>query len=456
MEDFPCSVPGSPLTHAEIFLIGYYAAKRFSSYRIGSMLNRDASTISRIVTKFQPPSSSYTYPHKHGAKNPTIPSLPLIDQSQVPEVTMPQITKLFLRHYLIYMILKDSAISLRTISHIMIEKKFPFAIGKTQIGVELRTLHIRSIRAIQRPRMTLMNREYRKEFAEAIQTDFRILLPWLFTDEASITRDTTSLQVKRIPGIIDNDHIYNEKEQFPMRIMVWGAIAHNFKSPLIRVEGNVNADKYKQIILQSNVINSMDSIYGKKAWVFQDDGASAHRAKKAREFLAKECFTLSSELHWPAHSPDLSVIENLWGVLKTRITVSNCKTPDDIWLQAQAAWDEISIEEVNNLIDSFTSRLRTVEALDGQSLNGHRNVQVMLTRGYTTEQIRQMRTEEQKILKKFLDESEHLFETEVWEETKLNELFDRCKTILRKLPERILQKVNIRIPPDLINTDLEI
>jgi hypothetical protein len=72
------------------------------------------------------------------------------------------------------------------------------------------------------------------------------------------------------------------------------------------------------------------------------------------------------------------------------------------------------------------------------------------------EGIRQMRTEEQEILKKFLDESERLFETEVWEETKLNELFDRCKTILRKLPEKILQKVNIRIPPDLINTDLEI
>jgi hypothetical protein len=44
--------------------------------------------------------------------------------------------------------------------------------------------------------------------------------------------------------------------------MVWGTIGHNFKSPLIRVEGNVNVKKYKEIILQSDGIDTMDSIYG--------------------------------------------------------------------------------------------------------------------------------------------------------------------------------------------------
>jgi hypothetical protein len=42
--------------------------------------------------------------------------------------------------------------------------------------------------------------------------------------------------------------------------MVWGAIGHNFKSPLIRVEGHVNVKKYKEIILQSGAIDAMDSI----------------------------------------------------------------------------------------------------------------------------------------------------------------------------------------------------
>jgi hypothetical protein len=73
----------------------------------------------------------------------------------------------------------------------MIENECDMAMDKTQMGAELQALHIRSIRAIQRPRMTPMNREYRKEFAEAIQAGIRILLPWLFTDEASSTRRPT-------------------------------------------------------------------------------------------------------------------------------------------------------------------------------------------------------------------------------------------------------------------------
>jgi hypothetical protein len=92
--------------------------------------------------------------------------------------------KLFLRHYLISMILKDPSISLRKMTEIMIERKFPFVIGKSQVGGELRMMHILSIRGIERPKMTPVNGEYRKEFAEAIQritdTDGRIIeiSPW--------------------------------------------------------------------------------------------------------------------------------------------------------------------------------------------------------------------------------------------------------------------------------------
>lgn len=464
VEDFTSSPPGSTLTSIEIFRIGYFTAKGLSCHAIGEMLSRDPSTISRTVQKFAPTVGVHDLAKQFGfhrpKKYPTIPSLPIVDQNAVikliPQRKPPSIMKIFLCHYLIHIILKDPSISLRIISEMMEVKKFPFALKKTQIGKELHRMHIQSIRRIPIPRMTQSNREYRKQFAAEIQTDFRMLLPWLFTDEASITRNANDLYVKRIPGIIDNDDIYIEKEQFPMRIMVWGAISHNFKSRLIRVEGTINAEKYKEMILQSGVIDQMNAIYGPKAWVFQDDGASAHRARKTRAFLADQCFTLSTDLMWPAHSPDLNVIENLWGLLKNRITGSNCQTTNDLWLQAQAAWDEITIDKVNNLIGSFTNRLRTVEALDGQSLNGHRNIQVMLAQNYTIQQIRQMREEEKQILERFLNESQDLFETEVWEAKPLDELFARSKTILKKLPETILEKVRLMMAPELIDVDYEL
>jgi hypothetical protein len=65
---------------------------------------------------------------------------------------------------------------------IMRVRKYPFAIGKTQIAEGFQGTHIRSIRRI-----------FRHQFAEEIQTDFRILVLWPFTDEASMTRHGKSI-----------------------------------------------------------------------------------------------------------------------------------------------------------------------------------------------------------------------------------------------------------------------
>jgi hypothetical protein len=190
-------------------------------------------------------------------------------------------------------------------------KQFPFSAKKTQIGMEFRLIHIHSTGRLLVPKMSSAHREYRKGFAEAIQTEFQMLVPWLFSDESSITMNSNRLYVWRAPDMLNQDNIWCQQSQSPLRVMVWGAIARDFKSPLMRIEGTLNADGYKTLITNSHVIEDMKRRYGKKAWLFQDDGASVHRAKKSRAFLAEQCYTLSSTLHWPPHSPDLNVIENL-------------------------------------------------------------------------------------------------------------------------------------------------
>jgi hypothetical protein len=106
----------------------------------------------------------------------------------------------------------------------------------------------------------------------------------------------------RITGQLKKDDVHPEEHQFPMRIVGWGEIARNDTSPLIRVEGILNADRDIQLVTESDIIEIMNSQFGSNALVFEDDQASVHRAKMA--FLAQNRLTFSTYLHCPAHNPD--------------------------------------------------------------------------------------------------------------------------------------------------------
>jgi hypothetical protein len=212
----------------------------------------------------------------------------------------------------------------------------------------------------------------------------------------------------------------------------------------MRLSGNMKALVYQQMVAASGVIEWMNERYGENAWVYQDDGASPHRAKSTKQFLNNRCLTLSSKLHWPAHSPDLNVIENLWAILKSKIIQYQSKTSEDLWTAAQLAWNEITIEEINHLIEDFDNRLKCVEALGGQSLNGHRDVQRMLRTGHTIEEIQIMREEEHSRLSRFIDLSNQFFEPESWRGITCEErIRNSIEIVTTVLPEAVQQKVGM-------------
>jgi len=50
--------------------------------------------------------------------------------------------------------------------------------------------------------------------------------------------------------------------------------------------------------------------------IFQDDNAPIHRAQKVMEYRVKNKIKM---LSWPAQSPDLNIIENIWQRLKREL-----------------------------------------------------------------------------------------------------------------------------------------
>ena len=91
--------------------------------------------------------------------------------------------------------------------------------------------------------------------------------------------------------------------------MVWGGIVGQTKTPLVKCPKSVNAQTYVEMLERNGIVDFYFEI-GENA-VFQQDGASCHTASSTRMWFAdKNVFLLEN---WPANSPDLSPIEQIWG-----------------------------------------------------------------------------------------------------------------------------------------------
>jgi hypothetical protein len=133
----------------------------------------------------------------------------------------------------------------------------------------------------------------------------------------------------------------------------------------------MNAAKCKQLLFDLGTIDQMNSLQGMRGKVFQDDGDPLHRTKETKEALNAVC---SADLHSPANSADLTPIEQMWWTGKDSINREQCNTPEELSVQAEAALTAITMESLNGMVESYSTRLRVILALSGQCLNRHRDV----------------------------------------------------------------------------------
>ncbi len=213
-----------------------------------------------------------------------------------------------------------------------------------------------------------VNNNKRKPYVNSVQKRHRLLwarrhLGWTITQWKRVLWSDESVfqvffgrngrRVLRTKEEKDHPDCYQQQVQKPGSVMVWGCVSALGKGNLHFCDGTINAEKYIEI-LEHNMLPSRRHLFQGRPCIFQQDNAKPHSAHITKSWLRRKRVRV---LDWPACSPDLSPIENVWRILKRKMRQRRPRTVAHLKTCLQEKWDKITPETLHHLVSSVPKRL---------------------------------------------------------------------------------------------------
>ncbi|KAL4461769.1 hypothetical protein ABPG72_017970 [Tetrahymena utriculariae] len=184
------------------------------------------------------------------------------------------------------------------------------------------------------PILTEVQKKNRVYFCEKHKKDN--LKDAVFVDECSIETYTSSKKTWMKKGQIQ--HV--PKPKHPLKVHIWG----DFKEEPTKMERN----KIKKILL------------------FQDKDPK-HTASISTNFLKDNKINWVSD--WPANSPDLNPIENVWHYLKSKIQEDFPTNKNTLINSIKKQWKTVTPELCQKYMNSWEKRCEEVIQNKGNTIN---------------------------------------------------------------------------------------
>jgi len=151
---------------------------------------------------------------------------------------------------------------------------------------------------------------------------------------------------------------------------IWGCFHADAVGPLVRVEGKMNSAWYHGVLthhampFMAGLIRSRHKKRRKHEpiWHYQHDNATPHTAGINKTYLQGKEEKYNGKfkvLEWPSSSPDLNPIENVWGIIKGKLSKYSKKPRnlDELWERVHSEWEDLPKETLERLAQSMPKRV---------------------------------------------------------------------------------------------------
>lgn len=166
---------------------------------------------------------------------------------------------------------------------------------------------------------------------------------------------------------VDPARLLRTRPTFSKSVMVSVAVSAMGSTRLHFLEPGVkiNGEYYRNVVLKDMLLPDIRSICG-DCFVFQQDGAPAHRARQTVEFLRKETANFIPPDLWPPNSPDLNPVDySIWSIMQEKVYRTVMTSVDELKRRIVQEWTRLDQTLVARAIGQWRRRLNACVKANG-------------------------------------------------------------------------------------------
>lgn len=185
----------------------------------------------------------------------------------------------------------------------------------------------------------------------------------MFTDEKRFCLDGCDAHTHYWRDLRKGERFFSKRQFGGGSVMVWAGISGLGKTELAFCPNKMDSQGYQKI-LADNLLPFLNR-FPHIEFTLQQDNAAVHASKSTKQWLESQNIRT---LNWPARSPDLNCIENIWSIL-VRDVYDDCRqfeSIDQLKLALTAAWGNLTQERLAPFIDSMPKRINQLIKREGK------------------------------------------------------------------------------------------